>query len=88
MRRDKGLLLGFRREAHAVDEMMGIALDMGQAEQRHQRQVLLDADAGPGREILGRHEMAGAQPGDTGGIEDRLVEALAVLARHAGIAKL
>ena len=56
--RDEGHLLALRGEAHAVDEMVGVALDMGHAQQRHQRQVLLHADAGPGREILGRHEVA------------------------------
>ena len=50
-------LLAFRRERHAVDEMMAVALDMGEAQQRHQRQVLLHAHARQRRQVLGRHEI-------------------------------
>ena len=80
------------RERHAVDEVMAVALDMGQPEQRDQRQVLLHADARPGGEVLGRHEVARAPASalslrDARGVEDRLVEALAVLARDAGVAE-
>src|SRR4029079_1904842 len=93
MGRGEGKLLRTRGERHAVDEMMAIALDMAEAEQGDEREILLHADAGERGEILGRHEIALA-PGlaielaDTRGVEDRLVEALAVLARHAGIAQL
>src|SRR5262249_25046614 len=39
-------LLGLGRERHAIDEVMAVALDVCQSQQRCQRQVLLQADAG------------------------------------------
>ena len=44
--------------------MMGVALDMAEPQQGDQRQILLHADPGPGREVLGRHEVAGAELGN------------------------
>ena len=53
----EGGLLALRRERHAVDEMMAVALDVGQPQQRHQRQVLLHAHACQRGQVLGRHEI-------------------------------
>jgi hypothetical protein len=35
---------------------------MGEPEQRHQRQILLHAHPGPGREVLCRHEETCSRP--------------------------
>ena len=61
-------------------------------QQRHQRQILLHADAGQRGEVFGRHEVfrgAGlrVQLGDARGVEDRLVKTLAVLAGDAAVAE-
>ncbi len=93
MRRREIALLAHRRERHPVDEVVPVALDMRDAEQRHQRQVLLHADPGPGGQVLGRHEIAarlavGVEFRHARGVQQRFVQALAVLARHPGIAEL
>ena len=62
VRGDEGRLLGRGRERHAVDEVVAVALDMGQPEERDEAEVLLHADARPGGEILGRHEVRAAAP--------------------------
>ena len=55
---EEALLLGRRQRGHAVDVVMAVALDMADAEQRHQRQVLLQGDAGLDRQVLGAHQVA------------------------------
>ena len=72
--------------------MVAVALDMGDAEERDQSEILLHADPGPGGEILARHEVARAprlriELRHPRGVEQRLVEALAVLAGDPGIAE-
>ena len=71
---------------------MAVALDMGQPQQRHQRQVLLHAHPRQGGEVLSRHEILGSagfrvELGDAGGIENGFVEALAVLGGNAAVAE-
>ena len=47
MRGDEGLLLALRARSDMPSmKWWRVALDMGQAEQRHQREILLHADAG------------------------------------------
>ena len=89
----EGRLLPFRRERHAVDEMVAVALDMRQAQQRDQRQVLLHAHPRERRQVLGRHEILlraglGVELGDPCRVQDRLIGALAVLAGDAAVAEL
>ena len=92
VRAGEGRLLALRRERHAVDEMMAVALHVGQPQQRHQRQVLLHAHPRQRGEVLGRHEISlraclGVELGDARGVEDRFVESLAVLAGDAAVAE-
>src|SRR5438034_1390475 len=66
-------LLAFGRERHAVDKVVAVALDMAEPQQRDQRQVLLHADAGQGRQVLRRHEIPvsadlGVELGDARGV--------------------
>src|SRR2546426_6268561 len=69
---------------------MAVALGVNQAEERYEREVLLQRKAGLQRQVLARHEVArGAflavpQPAARR-VEQRLVEALAVLGRDPGI---
>ena len=68
--------------------MMPVALDVRHAEERHERQVLLHAQARLGGEVLGGHEVtpAGGIPVRTARrIQDGLVEPLAHLARDAEV---
>ena len=58
MRREKGVLLALRHSRHAVDVMVAIALDMGQAEQVHEGNILLQGQARLRREIFARHEIS------------------------------
>ena len=46
MRSEESLLLRRRQRRHAVDVMVAVALDVADAEQRHQREVLLQREAG------------------------------------------
>ena len=50
--------LALRPAGEAVDEVVAVALDVGQAEQRDQRQVLLHRKAGLRRQVLAREEVA------------------------------
>ena len=64
---------------------------MGDAQQIDQRQILLHRQAGLGGQVLGRHEVAcctavGVPLRAARGVENRLVEALAGLGRHAIVA--
>ena len=49
MRGEKRLRLGGRRVAKAVDIMMTVALGMGDADQRAEREILLHGQVPPGR---------------------------------------
>ena len=93
VRAGEGGLLALGHERHAVDEMMAVALDVGQPQERHQRQVLLHAHPRQRGQVLRRHEIPlraclRVELGDARGIEDRFVEALAVLAGDAAVAEL
>ena len=76
--------------AEAVDVVMAVALDVREAEQRRQR---ADPAARRGRPASSglrrtRTQRAPAPPSPRGsaGVDERLVESLAALARHAGVA--
>ena len=43
---------------HAVDVVVAVALDMRDAQQRHQRQILLQRQPGLDRQVFGAHEVA------------------------------
>ena len=70
--------------------MMPVALDMGETEQVDERQILLHCESGLGGEIFSRHEITRAaihiQCPASRRVEQRAIEALAVLARYTGIA--
>src|SRR5439155_25093227 len=94
MRSQKSLLLGFARAlaAEAVDVMMAVALDVCDPEQTDERQVLLKRESRWGGEILARDKVArrvagGVPMGAARGVQHRLVEPLARLARNAGVAE-
>src|SRR3984893_11398604 len=55
MRREKGILLTLRQSRHAIDVMVAIALDMGQTEQVHEGNILLQSQARLRRTIFARH---------------------------------
>ena len=80
-----------RQRRHAVDVVVAVALDVRDAQQVDQRQVLLHRQAGLRRQVFGRHEVArracsAFQCRAARRVEHRLVEALAGLRRHAGVA--
>ena len=84
--------LGLRPAVEAVDEVVAVALDVGQAEQRDQRQVLLHREARLRRQVLARQEVAavaalGIPEPAARQVDERLVEALAVLRRDAAVAE-
>ena len=58
MRLEEREALGQRPAGEAVDEVMPVALDVRQAEQRDQREVLLHGEPGLRRQVLARHEVA------------------------------
>src|SRR5260221_7748538 len=80
MRSEKGLRLGNGRIAEAIDIMMAVALGMGDADQCAEREVLLYPEAGLTGQVLAGNETLFALRapfGGAGGIDDRLVDALA-----------
>ena len=86
----KASRLGRGRIGEAVDIMMTVALGMGDAEQRAERQILLHGKAGLAGQILAADEIAlpGRAPsGGARGVDDRLVEPLAGFRRDAAIAE-
>ena len=92
MRLEERQALGVRPAGEAVDEVVAVALDVGQAEQRDQGQVLLHRQAGLRRQVLAREEEAdvvalGVPEPAARQVDDRLVEALAVLRRDAAVAE-
>ena len=52
MRLHEAHRLRLRAAGEAIDEVVAVALDMRQAHQRDQREVLLHADAGQRRQVL------------------------------------
>ena len=90
MRREKRLRLGGRRIGKAVDIMMAVALGMGDADQRAEREILLHAEAGLTGQVLAGDEepfAARAPFGGAGRVDDRLVDALAGFRGDAAIAE-
>ena len=85
-----------RRVAEAVAVVMAVALAVRQAEQREQREVLLHRESGLAGQVFGRHEVA--RRGTVSlrlripalaarAVDERLVQALAGLARDAAPAE-
>ena len=73
-----------------ADKVMTVDLDVLGADQRGERQAVLEGDAGLHRQVLGRDKAWSAVrvPADCPrGIEQRAIDALACLCRHAGIAE-
>ena len=62
MRFEERERLAERPAGEAVDEVMAVALDVGEAEQRDQREVLLHRQAGLRRQVLAREEVPAAAP--------------------------
>lgn len=58
--RHEAILLVIGGEAHAIDIVVAVALEVREAEQREEGDVLLGADAGPGAQVLGGEEKASA----------------------------
>ncbi len=98
VRGEESLLLRRRQVGHAVHVVVAVAFDVPDAQQRHQRQVLLQRQAGLDRQVLGAHDVAAgagvervvqpflAVPEPAArAVEDGLVQTLAGLRRHAGI---
>ena len=90
MRGEKRLRLGRRRIAKAVDIMMTVALGMGDADQRAEREILLHGKARLTGQVLAGDEAffaCRAPFGRTRGVDHRLVDALAGFRRDAAIAE-
>ena len=66
---------------------MAVALDVRQAEERGEREVLLDRESGLDGEVLAGHEVIAAPLGAARGVDDRLVDTLACLGRDAAVAQ-
>ena len=56
MRLQELLRFAFRSSGEAVDEVVAVALDVAEAQQRHQRQVLLHGETGLRRQVLAGEE--------------------------------
>src|SRR5262245_39863033 len=90
MRGEEAVRLVRRRRGEAVDIVMGVALDMGDAEERGQVRFRLYGDTGLARQVLGGDEGGNAVAAPAlraHAIEQGLVEALAGFRRHAAIAE-
>src|SRR5207253_6043138 len=64
-----------------------VALDVRQAEERDEREILLDREPRLDGEVLAGHEVVAAPLGAARGVDDGLVEALAGLGRNAPVAQ-
>lgn len=86
----EGVSLRGRRIAKAVDIMVTVALGMGNADQRAEREILLHGQSGLAGQVFAGDEAfrAGRAPfGRARGIDHRLVDALAGFRRDAAIAE-
>ena len=87
---EKRLRLGGRRIAKTVDIMMAVALGMGDADQRAEREILLHRQSRLAGQVLAGDETllaASAPLGRAGCVDDRLVDALAGFRGNAAIAE-
>src|SRR5438067_13271159 len=92
MRVGKRALLAGRRvlSAESRDVVMAVALDMRNADQSAERQILLEREPGLRGEVFAAHERRLRLPAVRAArrVNQAFVEALAALARHAGVTHL
>ena len=85
-------LLTFGGRGHAVDEMVAIAFDVGQASSETSARSCCTLHSSLRREVFARHEVIfradlAIQLGDARGVQHRFIQALAALARDTAVAE-